>query len=209
MEIGGFLPFSLCDYPGKVAAVVFTQGCNFRCPFCHNGELVFLKKETPSEYSEELILSRLQSRCHVLDGVVVTGGEPTIHHDLSLFLEKIKGIGLSVKLDTNGSCPDVLEEVIRLNLVDYIAMDIKSPWDKYDLLTGIQAPLENIQRSLNIIIKSSIPSEFRTTVIPKWLGPEDLAVIQGYIPTGISYRKQKFIPTHAFSPELRDNHHCS
>jgi len=209
MEIGGFLPFSLCDYPGKVAAVVFTQGCNFRCPFCHNGELISLKKETPSEYSAELILSRLQSRCHVLDGVVVTGGEPTIHHDLSLFLEKIKEIGLSVKLDTNGSCPDILEEVIRLNLVDYIAMDIKSPWDKYDLLTGIQAPLENIQRSLNIITKSSIPSEFRTTVIPKWLGPEDLAVIEGYIPTGISYRKQKFIPTHAFSPELRDNHHCS
>jgi len=209
MEIGGFLPFSLCDYPGKVAAVVFTQGCNFRCPFCHNGELISLKKETPSEYSAELILSRLQSRCHVLDGVVVTGGEPTIHHDLSLFLEKIKEIGLSVKLDTNGSCPDILEEVIRLNLVDYIAMDIKSPWDKYDLLTGIQAPLENIQRSLNIITKSSIPSEFRTTVIPKWLGPEDLAVIQGYIPTGVLYRKQKFIPAHAFSAELRDNHHCS
>lgn len=135
MQIGGLQKFSLLDYPGKISAVVFTQGCNFRCPYCHNPELV-----DPARYQEclpeEEIFSFLETRRGKLEAVTVTGGEPTLQKSLAPFLRRIKDMGFLVKLDTNGSRPDVLEELLRQKLIDYIAMDIKAPLEKYEAVTG-------------------------------------------------------------------------
>jgi pyruvate formate lyase activating enzyme len=135
MKIGGLQKFSLLDYPGKISAVVFTQGCNFRCPYCHNPELV-----DPERFQEcipeDEIFAFLETRRGKLEAVTVTGGEPTIQNGLSSFVRRIKDMGFMVKLDTNGSRPEVLEELIRHKLIDYIAMDIKAPLEKYEAVTG-------------------------------------------------------------------------
>ena len=135
MRIGGFVPVSLCDYPCRVAAVVFTQGCNFRCPFCHNGHLVGC--EGAALLDEAAVLAQLAERRNRLGGVVVTGGEPTLQGDLPQFLHALKQLGLAVKLDTNGSQPDVLQALLADRLVDYVAMDLKAPWARYDRLAGL------------------------------------------------------------------------
>ena len=138
MNIGGFLSLSLCDYPGKVAAVVFSNGCNYRCPWCHNGHLL-RGADSPDHrvIPEDVILSRLSELKNRLQGVVVTGGEPTIQPDLRNFITRIKTIGLLVKLDTNGSNPSVVRDLVGKGLVDFIAMDVKAPWAKYGFLTGL------------------------------------------------------------------------
>jgi pyruvate formate lyase activating enzyme len=172
MRIGGFVKQSLMDYPGKIAAVIFTQGCNFRCGYCHNPQLVLpeLFLSNP-EFASLNILSYLKERKSWLDGVVVSGGEPTIHKDLPLFLKEIKDMGYSVKLDTNGSNPFILEQIIKENLVDYIAMDIKTVLDSntYSKLIGISNAdfiIENIIASIYLIKQSNLDYEFRTTKIP-------------------------------------------
>ena len=140
MRIGGFLPLSLCDYPGIPAAVVFTQGCNFRCPFCHNGRLVSRVSVEGQLIPEAEILERLRIRRPALDGVVLSGGEPTLQPDLPRFIALVKSMGYLVKLDTNGSHPEVLEMLIRDRLVDCVAMDIKAAPDYYAALSGLPAP---------------------------------------------------------------------
>jgi len=130
MIIGGLQRFSLIDYPGKISAILFTRGCNFRCPYCHNPELVDPQRYA-EPWQEEEYWAFLQSRTQKLDAVVVTGGEPTLQEDLEPFLEKIRKMGFLIKLDTNGSNPDVLKDLLSANLVDYIAMDIKAPLEKY------------------------------------------------------------------------------
>jgi len=164
MQITGFEKFSLIDYPGQLVATIFLFGCNFRCGFCHNPELVITDKAR-NVIPEEKILQFLKERKKYLEGVCITGGEPLINQDLPEFLRKIKDIGYLVKLDTNGSKPDLLKKIIDGGLVDYVAMDIKSDKDNYDLLAGKEVELPNIEKSIKIIINSGLDYEFRTTVI--------------------------------------------
>jgi pyruvate formate lyase activating enzyme len=173
MVIGGLQKFSISDFPGRIAAIVFTLGCNFRCPYCHNPELV-----DPSAYAdpiaERFVLDFLRSRTGRLQGVVVTGGEPTLHPDLPEFLSAVKQLGFATKLDTNGSNPDLLESIIAGHLVDYVALDIKAPLDKYRRATGVDAKTEDIERSIDLVIGSGLPHEMRSTYEESLLSVEDL-----------------------------------
>jgi len=203
MKIGGLNEFSLSDYPGHVATVVFTQGCNFRCPFCHNGSLI------PGDVPESLLIPEqkvfefLKDRNSQLESVVITGGEPTIQPDLPEFIHRIIAMELLVKLDTNGSRPEVLRRLLKEKLIDYIAMDIKAPLDIYGRLTGTHTSVSRIQESIEIIDRSGIAHEFRTTVVKSLLSPQDLLSIRKLIPPASTHRLQKFRPEHAFAPALR------
>jgi len=207
MEIGGLNTFSLSDFPGKVAAVVFTQGCNFRCPYCHNASLIPYHYHAPDELliPEEHFFEFLAYRSNRLDAVVVSGGEPTIRRDLPAFLRRIKDMGFAVKLDTNGSEPEVLKEILENNLIDYIAMDIKAPLDKYKQVTKALSLMakDKVKESIELISESGVDHEFRTTVVEALLSPEDMQAIRKLIPAGSTYRLQKFCPEHACDPELR------
>ena len=162
MKIGYVQRFSLIDYPGKICAIVFTQGCNFRCPYCHNPELVI-----PEQYGEcipeDVFFPFLENRREKLDAVSITGGEPTIQPGIVDFIRSIKELGFLIKVDTNGSFPDVIEELLRLNLLDYIAMDIKAPLRKYRNVTASAVDTRNILASIDLIKNSGIEHEFRTT----------------------------------------------
>ena len=165
MQIHGFHKTTLLDYPEHIAATVFTGGCNFRCPFCHNGELV-LDPGCQPLIPEEEVLSYLKKRQGILQGVCVTGGEPTLQKDLKAFLQKIKELGYPVKLDTNGYMPGVLWDLLQNGLVDYVAMDIKAARDNYATATGLaHMDLSRIEESVGILKSSGIPYEFRTTVV--------------------------------------------
>lgn len=172
MLIGGLLKFSLIDYPGKVAAVVFTQGCNYRCPFCHNPELVVPELFGPSLDPQE-VLGFLEKRRGQLQGVVITGGEPTLHPGLGVFLERIRSMGFLVKLDTNGSSPDILRNLLKRGLLDFVAMDIKSSWQNYCKATGVAADIEKPLDSIRILQCSGVAHQFRTTALKPVLGVED------------------------------------
>lgn len=193
MIISGIQKTSLIDYPRKICTVLFTRGCNFSCGFCHNPELVIPKKFA-SKIPNKEILSFLESRTRKIDAVTITGGEPTLHKDLPDFIEKIKDMGYSVKLDTNGSNPKMLSNLLRRNLIGYIAMDIKNSPRKYKKTTSSGVSFQKIKRSVEIIKNSSIPYEFRTTVIPtlhdkksfedigKWLKGSKLLILQNFRP---------------------------
>ncbi len=201
MRIGGFVPVSLCDYPCRVAAVVFTQGCNFRCPFCHNGHL--LDRHGLAPLDEEALFAQIAERRNRLGGVVVSGGEPTLQGDLPLFLHRLRLLGLDVKLDTNGSRPDVLLGLIADGLVNYIAMDIKAPWDKYDRLVGQSCDTIALRRSMRLIAASGVPHEFRTTRVEPLLSAEDCGEIARQVPVGSAHKWQRFRPEHSLDPLLR------
>ncbi|MGZ3577650.1 MAG: anaerobic ribonucleoside-triphosphate reductase activating protein [Syntrophales bacterium] len=194
MLIGGLQKVSLIEYPGKIGAIAFTQGCNFRCPYCHNPELV-----DPDLYreclSEEGVLSFLQKRKGKLDALTITGGEPTIQVDLLDFIKCVKNIGYLIKLDTNGSCPEVLERLIGGRLVDYIAMDIKGPLHKYRTVTRSKIDEDKIRQSIEIIMKSGMPYEFRTTVPKRLLDVDDLLEMGMLLKNAGCYILQQFIPT--------------
>ena len=165
MQIYGFHKTTLLDYPEHIAATVFTGGCNFRCPFCHNGELVLDPGAQPS-ITEEEVLSYLKKRREILQGVCVTGGEPTLQKDLKDFLGKIKELGYLVKLDTNGYRPGVLWDLLQNGLVDYVAMDLKASRKNYATAAGLKTmDLSRIEESIGILKSSGIPYEFRTTVV--------------------------------------------
>lgn len=191
MKIGGLQRVSLIDYPGKIGAIIFTQGCNFRCSYCHNPELV-----DPDRYGpiipEENVLSFLNQRKGKLEAVTVTGGEPTLQPDLEKFLEELKKRGYLTKLDTNGSKPDILEKVLRKRLVDYLAMDIKGPLEKYQQIASVEIDTSKIIRSIELIIASGITHEFRTTVVRSQLGPQDLAMVAKLIKRARLYVLQPF-----------------
>ena len=164
MILKGLQKTTLLDFPTKVACTVFTGGCNFRCPFCHNGTLVSDPKQFPTiEVSE--FLSFLDKRQGILDGVCITGGEPLLQKDIASFMSEVKARGFALKLDTNGSFPDILEDLIDKKLVDYVAMDIKSSREKYHILTGIDKYLPEVERSVAILKQGKIDYEFRTTVV--------------------------------------------
>ena len=189
MRIGGFHPFSLSDYPGKVAAIVFCQGCNFRCPSCHNRQLIPNSHPQARLNPVETVLSHLACRRHQLDGVVISGGEPTIQDDLSEFLSRVKAQGYAVKLDTNGSRPCVLDALIARRLVDFIAMDVKAPWAMYPHLTSTKPAIASLQTSIQIISDSGIAHEFRTTAVPN-LSATHLLGIAAMLPGHSPYRIQ-------------------
>lgn len=191
MRIGGLQKFSLIDYPGKVSAVIFTQGCNFRCPYCHNPELV-ISSSFQDTIPEEEVISFLFERKDKLQGVVVTGGEPTIQPDLIDFLKEIKSMGFCVKLDTNGSSPDVLKKVIEGGFVDFVAMDIKSPLEKYSKVSGLNINTDNIKESLNIILNSPVDHLFRTTVLKPFLDFDDFVSINDLVKDARRYVLQEF-----------------
>jgi pyruvate formate lyase activating enzyme len=194
MRIGGLQKVSLIEYPGKISAIAFTQGCNFRCPYCHNPELV-----DPDLFGdclpEEDVLSFLEKRRGKLDALTITGGEPTIHHDLIDFIKRVREIGYLIKLDTNGSCPEVMEQLIGGRLIDYIAMDMKSPLHKYRTVTRSKIDEDKIRRTIEIIMKSGIAYEFRTTVPKKLLLEEDLLEMGKLLRNASCYILQQFIPT--------------
>lgn len=202
MRIGGFVPVSLCDYPCRVAAVIFTQGCNFRCPFCHNGHLVEHEGRN-ALLDEAAVLALLAERRNRLGGVVVTGGEPTLQGDLPQFLHRLQQLGLAVKLDTNGSQPDVLQALLADRLVDYVAMDLKAPWDKYDRLTGHACDTILLRRSMRLIAASGLPHEFRTTRVEALLTADDCSEITHQVPSGSTHKWQRFRPEHSLDLSLR------
>jgi pyruvate formate lyase activating enzyme len=160
MIIGGLQKFSLIDYPHKISAIIFTIGCNFRCPFCHNPELVN-PKLYPEKIPEKDVLEFLESRRGKLDAVVITGGEPSLHKDLYQFISKIKYMGFLVKLDTNGTNPNILNRLIKDNLLNYIAMDIKGSLDRYEEIVGTKVDLGKIKKSINIILNLNKSSKAR------------------------------------------------
>lgn len=178
MRIGGLLKTSLIDYPGKIAAVVFTQGCNFRCFYCHNPELIASKEGV---YSEKEILDFLGRRRRKISGVVITGGEPTLQEDLPDFLKKIKEMGFLTKLDTNGSNPRMLRKLIEQDLVDYAAMDIKGPFSKYHDIVCASVDLDDIKESIRLLMDSNLDYEFRTTIGKGILDIDDIEEIAKYI----------------------------
>ena len=177
MEIHGFQKTTLLDFPGHVAATVFVGGCNFRCPFCHNGSLV-LDPESHPPIAEEEVFAYLEKRRGVLEGVCITGGEPTLQKDLTAFVRKLKDLGYLVKLDTNGYRPEVLKELLAEELLDYVAMDVKASLANYDAATGISGlEQERILESIRLLKGCGIPYEFRTTVVKGIHGMEDIEEI--------------------------------
>lgn len=195
MNIHGFTKTTLLDYPGMVAATVFTGNCNFRCPFCHNYELVLNPDVFPAEGPEE-ILEFLKKRFGILKGVCISGGEPTLDPDLKPFIQKIKDIGYKVKLDTNGFNPSVLENLIDNNLLDCVAMDIKAGRANYSLATGINnIDISKIEQSVDILANSNIDYEFRTTVVKNIHTTEDFQDIANWLPNNCNYFLQSFKET--------------
>lgn len=163
MKIAGFQKLTLLDFPGKVSCILFTQGCNFKCPYCQNSGLI--GHENDELIDEEEIFSYLNKRKGVIDGVVISGGEPTVQADLVRFIRRVKDQGFLVKLDTNGSNPDMLEELLKDNLLDYVAMDIKNPLTLYKEVAGISPKVDKLKRSIELLKNCSIDHEFRTTII--------------------------------------------
>lgn len=196
MLIGGLQKTSLLDFPDKISAIVFTAGCNFRCGYCHNPELI------NSIAPVQDVLNFLKTRVGKLDGVVITGGEPCLQKDLPEFIKQIKKLGFAVKLDTNGSFPEVLARV--LPDLDYIAMDIKAPPDKYSQISGWHGDIEKIRESIDMIMKSGIDYEFRTTVVASQLTEEDFEKIGIMLNGAERYYLQKFVPSKVLDEKFYD-----
>lgn len=191
MIIAGLQKLTLLDYPGKTACTVFAPGCNFRCPFCHNALLVTHK---PDELiSEEEFFSFLNKRKGILDGVCITGGEPTLQKDLVLFIEKIKAMGFLVKLDTNGTKPDVLKNILAAGLADYVAMDIKASPERYSEAAGIENfDFSEVNESIHILEESGVPHEFRTTVTAELHSEDDFEKMLALFSAETPYFLQQF-----------------
>jgi pyruvate formate lyase activating enzyme len=201
VKIGGLVRSSLSDYPGVPAAVVFTQGCNFRCPFCHNAGLLASEGATMPEPE---LWDFLAARRGKLGGVVISGGEPTLQPDLPDVCRRLKALGYRVKLDTNGSRPDVLAALFAEGLVDFVAMDVKAPASGYDRLAGVHAPIARIWESLNLIATCGLPHEFRTTNVAPLLSADDLDAVRAMIPASSPHRVNAFRPELALDPTLRE-----
>lgn len=197
MLLGGVQKTSLLDFPDKLSAIVFTQGCNFRCGYCHNPELIVMKEPA---LTEPAFFEFLKTRTGKLDGVVITGGEPCLQKDLIDFIKTIKQMGFLVKLDSNGTFPEKIQEA--LPFLDYIAMDIKAPLEKYSLVTNSAINPDKIKESINIIMTSGIDYEFRTTVVKSQLSYEDFAKIGKLIKGAEKYYLQKFIPSKTLDEKM-------
>lgn len=192
MQIHGFLKTTLLDYPGHVAATLFTGGCNFRCPFCHNSELV-LKPQTAPVIPEEEIFSHLKRRQGILDGVCISGGEPTLAPDLEAFIREIRALGFAVKLDTNGYRPEVLIRLCEQGLLDYVAMDIKHTPEKYNSICRMNRfDISRIKTSAEFLMQNMVPYEFRTTLVRELHQKEDILQIGAWLKGARAYYLQAY-----------------
>jgi pyruvate formate lyase activating enzyme len=191
MLIGGLQKTTLVDYPGKIAATIFTIGCNYRCSYCHNPEIV---KGIAKVISENKVFDFLKARKDLLDAVCITGGEPTLQKDLPEFIKKIKNLGYFVKLDTNGYHPEILEKLIKSELLDYVAMDIKGTWRKYEKIVNIKMEVENIKKSVSLLKTGQVPYEFRSTVLPAFHTEKDIVSMARQIKGADKYYLQQFRP---------------
>ena len=190
MNICGYQKTTLLDYPGHVAATIFTGGCNFRCPFCHNSDLLF---NNSIFISEEEILGFLKKRQNILSGICITGGEPTLQKGLSEFIEKVRSLGYKIKLDTNGYRPEIISDLLSKHLLDYIAMDIKAGYSNYSNVCGIpNINMDTIKESISIIESSGIDYEFRTTVVNELHSKQDFEEIAKMISLKSPYYIQSF-----------------
>lgn len=208
MDIRGFIPTSLVDWDGMVVSTIFTPKCNFDCGFCHNHELLY-SPEKFAQIKEEDIIEHLKKNADFLDGVCITGGEPTLQTDLSEFCAKVKALGMKVKLDTNGTNPIVLKKLMQKNLVDFVAMDVKAPTSakKYEAVSGTKSSylLENVKESIQILLKSNLDYEFRTTLIPSIHSTDDVKEMARSLGGCKKYVLQKFQPQNARADELKKN----
>lgn len=202
MNIGGFLPNSLLDYPEKVCCVVFTQGCNFHCPYCHNPDLVPLTPSAADPQAMDRILAFLERRRGLLDAVVVTGGEPTLQKGLITFLSRAKKMGFLVKLDTNGSRPQALRSILSEGLVDFVAMDIKTPPVHYSPLIATDFDPARLEASIEVIMASAPDYEFRTTCVRPFISPEAIDVIMGLTRGARRFALQRVRCDHVLEPDF-------
>ncbi len=192
MIFHGFQKMTLLDYPGKVACTLFTAGCNFRCPFCHNASLVFGGGD--ERYPDTEILSYLKKRRGMLEGVAVTGGEPTLDPGLAGFLREVKALGYPVKLDTNGTAPALLRSLVEEGLVDYVAMDVKNRKEKYAATVGLPSlDMSAIMTSVGYLLSGPVDYEFRTTLVRKFHTAEDIAAAAEWIAGAKRYYLQNFV----------------
>lgn len=200
MIIGGLEKLSLIDFPGCIATIVFTNSCNFRCHFCYNPMLVLTAGENKVEYKEEghSLISEddfflfLESRIGKIDGVVISGGEPTLQADLEEFIIKIRKLGFKIKLDTNGTNHEILKKLLDKKILDYVAMDIKAPLSKYEKIVGVKVNIENIKKSVELLMAGDLPYEFRTTLVPSLHSLEDIIKISVEIAGAKKWFLQKF-----------------
>jgi pyruvate formate lyase activating enzyme len=197
---GGLQPFTLTDFPGRVAAIAFAAGCNFRCPWCHNGALWRRPQDGPGEAAVLAFLGRRSAR---LDGLVVSGGEPTLQADLPAFLARVKAMGFQTKLDTNGSRPDMVRRVLDAGLVDCVAMDVKAPPAKYARLAGVPVEADAVEASIAAIAASGVECVFRTTWVTPLLDAADLEAIRALLPRGARHEVQPYRPELARDRALR------
>lgn len=213
MFIGGLQKFTMLDYPGKIAAVVFTMGCNFRCPFCHNPEIVDPKLiDYDNEIKEKEILKFLESRKNNLEGVCITGGEPTLQLGLKEFIRKIKEMGFLIKVDTNASHFNIINDLVENNLVNYWAIDIKTSPRKYKIMTKKNDAIENLEKSIDLIANSKSELELRTTVVPGYVNQKDFddmadwinSVNKNILPKLSRYSIQNFRPEKTLRAGLKN-----
>ena len=203
MEIGGLQKLTIIDYPGRLACTVFLIGCDFRCPWCYSSELVLPEKiKKQPRVSEKELFDFLKERKGLLEGVALCGGEPTINKKLPELIKKIRKLGYSVKLDTNGSNPKMLKKLIDDKLVDYVAMDIKAPKEKYQKIFGKRVKIEDIEKSVKILKEGKVDYEFRTTVTPTILKKEDILEIAKWIKGAKKYYLQNFRPEKTIDPKF-------
>ena len=191
MTINGMQKLTLLDYPGNVACLIFTQGCNFRCPFCHNSGLLDMNNNC-EKIDEKEVFKYLEKRKGLLDGVCISGGEPLLKKDIEYFIRKVKDLGYKVKLDTNGSSPKKLKQLIEEGLIDYVAMDIKNDFLNYDKTAGMCTNIDNIKKSIEIIENSNIEYEFRTTIVKQFHDVGKLEKIIQYIGPNARYYIQNY-----------------
>lgn len=202
MLIKGIIETSLLDWNGKITTVLFVPQCNFSCPYCQNWELI----SSPEKFESidfERIKNFLLAHKEFIDGVCITGGEPTLYKDLPEFIFALKELGFKVKLDTNGTNPEMIDKLIKEKLIDYVALDIKAPFEKYALLAGVNINLEKIKATVSILMNSSIEHEFRTTVVPVLLDENDIPEIAKSIKGATSYVLQQFEPANVRDEKLR------
>ncbi|KPJ57328.1 anaerobic ribonucleoside-triphosphate reductase activating protein [Parcubacteria bacterium DG_74_2] len=215
MEIGELQKLSFSDFPGKISCTVFLSGCNFRCPWCYSAEFVLPEKiKNQEKISQEYFFDFLKEKKGFLEGVCISGGEPTIHPELPIFIKKIKKLGFLVKLDTNGFNPKILQDLIDKKLIDYVALDIKAPKEKYLKVLGIlnqglrgnffrEKIFSNIEKSISILKEGKVDYEFRTTLIPKTLKKKDILEIVRWLKGGKRYTLQNFRAGRAIKPRFK------
>jgi len=203
VEIGGLQKTTLIDFPGRIAATVFLIGCNFRCPWCYSSELVLPEKiKKQPRISEKEFFDFLKERKGLLEGVCLTGGEPTLNKDLASFINKIKKLGYLVKLDTNGSNPEMLKKLINDKLINYIAMDIKVPKEKYSKAVGAKIDTKKIEESIKILKEGKVDYEFRSTIVPSIHKKEDVIKVAEWIRGAKKYYLQNFRPEKTIDPQF-------